>query len=97
VKKCRAALSPKGTGGDLGAVPSTSTCVLFTTLQGQELELCQGGYERLGFPTFPLAVVWRRYRDGTESREVLPAWLAEWTVYAIPMNEPDVARARLER
>jgi len=69
----------------------------FTTLRGQELELCKGGYEALGFPAYPLAVVWRKYRDGTETRELMPAWLAEWTVYAILMNEPEVARAKVER
>lgn len=45
----------------------------------------------------PPVVLWRRFRDSTETREVLPLWLAELTLAAIPHNEPAVERARLER
>ena len=41
------------------------------------------------------AVEVRVFRDGTVTREALPLWLAEWTILAIPENEPRVARARL--
>lgn len=45
----------------------------------------------------PQATLWRRYRDGTETREVLPEMFAEWTLASIPECEPDVERARIER
>lgn len=45
----------------------------------------------------PQVTLWRRFRDGTETREVLPEMFAEWTLAAIPECEPDVARARIER
>ena len=41
------------------------------------------------------AILVRTFRDGTVTREVLPLWLARWTLLAIPENEPQVARARL--
>jgi hypothetical protein len=45
----------------------------------------------------PSCVIWRLYRDGRESFEQLPLWLAELTLAAIPECEPEVARARLLR
>jgi len=44
----------------------------------------------------PRVTLWRRFRDGTETREVLPQWLAELTLAAIPECEPGVERARVE-
>jgi len=43
----------------------------------------------------PPAIVWRKYRDGRESYEALPLWLAEQVMAAIPECEPGVERARL--
>jgi len=40
-------------------------------------------------------LIWRKFRDGRETYEALPEWLARATMEAIPMNEPNVARARL--
>jgi len=42
-------------------------------------------------------VLWRRFRDGKETREVLPAMIADWTLATIPEREPHVARARIYR
>lgn len=43
----------------------------------------------------PPAVIGRKYRDGRESYESLPLWLAKQVVAAIPECEPRVERARL--
>ena len=43
----------------------------------------------------PHVILWRRFRDGRETHEALPGWLAEWTLAAIPECEPDVERARI--
>lgn len=40
-------------------------------------------------------VLWRRFRNGTETREVLPAMIADWTLATIPSQEPSVERARI--
>ena len=45
----------------------------------------------------PTVILWRRFRDGTETREALPQWLAECTLATIPEREPNVERARLEQ
>ena len=45
----------------------------------------------------PTVVLWRRFRDGTETREVLPQWLAECTLATIPEREPNVERAKLKQ
>ena len=36
------------------------------------------------------------YRDGRENRERMPRWLAELFIECISLEEPDVARARIE-
>jgi len=45
----------------------------------------------------PLIFLWRRFRDGRETWEILPVMIAELTLEAIPKNEPNVERARLYR
>jgi len=45
----------------------------------------------------PDVTLWRRFRDGSETREVLPEFLAEVTLASIVEREPDVARAKIER
>jgi hypothetical protein len=45
----------------------------------------------------PPVVLWRRFRDGGETRERLPRWLAELALAAIPECEPQVERAKIER
>ena len=75
----------------------------FTTLAGDELALCEKSDPRMGTEWLanmmwgPQVVVWRKYRNGRETREALPEYLAESVVAAIPECEPDVARARIER
>jgi len=43
----------------------------------------------------PLVSLWRKFRDGRETMEFLPLWLARLTLEAIPQNEPQVERAKL--
>ena len=43
----------------------------------------------------PTVVLWRRFRDGTETSEALPLWLASATVATIPEREPNVERAKI--
>ena len=43
----------------------------------------------------PPVVLWRKFRDGEETREELPQFLAEATLEAIPECEPLVARAKI--
>lgn len=46
----------------------------------------------------PPVVLWRQFRDGTETEECLPEMLAEWTLIGLAVgNEPDVARAKIIR
>ena len=45
----------------------------------------------------PVVTLWRCFRDGSETREVLPEFLAEMTLAAISEQEPSVARAKIER
>jgi len=45
----------------------------------------------------PDVTLWRRFRDGTETRETLPEFIAEVTLAAIPEREPNVERAKIER
>ena len=45
----------------------------------------------------PTVVLWRRFRDGTETSEALPQWLAECTLVTIPEREPNVERAKLKQ
>ena len=42
-------------------------------------------------------VLWRKFRNGDETEEVLREVLAELTLYAIPFNEPEVERAKIRR
>ena len=42
-------------------------------------------------------ILWRKFRDGSETTEVLREWFAELTLMAIPFNEPNVARAKIRR
>jgi hypothetical protein len=75
----------------------------YTTLNGEELALCERSKPNTGTEWLarmmwgPKATVWRKYRDGHETRETMPEFLAECVVATIPENEPDVARARIER
>ena len=75
----------------------------YTTLAGDELELCKDSPPSMGAEFLarqmwgPQVTVWRKYRNGRETREMLPEYLAECVVAAIPECEPDVARARIER
>lgn len=68
-----------------------------TIIDGQEVELCVDSPEGMTFPEWPMACLWRKYRDGRITSEVLPLWLAEWELSVIPQREPDVERARLVR
>jgi len=43
----------------------------------------------------PPIVLWRKFRDGEETEEVLPEQLALWTLAAIPECEPMVERAKV--
>jgi hypothetical protein len=46
----------------------------------------------------PPVVLWRKFRgDGRETTEVLPEWVAEWTLSVIPEREPNVERAKIIR
>jgi len=45
----------------------------------------------------PMVTVWRRLRDGTETKEEMPLYWAEMTVSAIPECEPLVERAKIVR
>ena len=45
----------------------------------------------------PDVKLWRRFRNGDETRETLPEFIAEVTLAAIPEREPDVERAKIER
>lgn len=42
-------------------------------------------------------VLWRKFRDGTETTEVLREELANLTLRSIPFNEPNVARVKIRR
>ena len=42
------------------------------------------------------ATLWRRYRDGRETVEILPHWIAQLRLAGIPENEPEVERANLK-
>lgn len=44
----------------------------------------------------PLVTLWRRFRDGHDI-EILPRWIAQLTLAAIPQNEPEVERASLKK
>lgn len=44
----------------------------------------------------PPVTLWRRFRDGHETTEILPRWIARLTLRAIPYNEPEVERASLK-
>ena len=44
----------------------------------------------------PTVVLWRRFRDGTETEERLPRWLAECTLATISEREPQVERAKVK-
>lgn len=61
------------------------------------LRMAAAGADDTDVDLGPVVTLWRRFRDGTETREALPLWLAELTLAGIPHNEPGVARARLER
>lgn len=41
--------------------------------------------------------LYRRYRDGHETVEELPCWIAQLTLAAIPYNEPEVERASFKQ
>jgi len=43
----------------------------------------------------PTAIIWRKFRDGLETEERLPVFLAECVLASIPDNEPNVARAKI--
>lgn len=42
-----------------------------------------------------VSLIVRKLRSGDVTYELLPTWLANWVVAAIPQNEPDVASAWL--
>ena len=44
----------------------------------------------------PVVTLWRRFRDGCETREMDHEFFAKVTLAAIPEREPDVARAKIE-
>ena len=44
-----------------------------------------------------LVVLRRTHRDGDVTRELLTQRMARMVQYAIPYNEPDVARSKVER
>jgi len=75
----------------------------YTTLRGEELPLCEESDPNMGAEFLARQMhgrqvtVWRKYRNGRETRETLPEFLAECVVAAIPECEPDVARAKLIR
>lgn len=45
----------------------------------------------------PVVTLWRRLRNGCETREIDHEFLAEITLAAIPEREPNVARAKIKR
>lgn len=45
----------------------------------------------------PPVTLWRRFRNGNETRETLPEFIAKITLAAIVEREPEVARAKIER
>lgn len=45
----------------------------------------------------PMVILWRKLRDGTETREEMPAYWAEMTINSIPECEPLVERAKIIR
>jgi len=45
----------------------------------------------------PSVQIWRQHRDGSESYETLPEYLAELIVSEIRFNEPNTARAKIIR
>ena len=45
----------------------------------------------------PPAFLWRRFRTGKETWEILPHLIAKWTLTTIPEREPGVECARLCR
>ena len=45
----------------------------------------------------PPVMLRRIFRHGGVTWEILPKFIAEWTLHAISENEPEVARARLFR
>lgn len=55
-----------------------------------------GGWEAV-FTAGPQVILWRRFRDGTETEERLPLFLAEITLASIPEDELGVARAKIVR
>jgi|AACY02.16.fsa_nt_gi hypothetical protein len=70
----------------------------YFTMNGARLPLLSESPPELGVDCGwmgPLVVLWRHYRDGAESEVVLPRWIAECTLAAIPECEPDVARAKV--
>ena len=54
------------------------------------------GIEKEVFDLGPLVSLWRRFRNGKETTEILPRMLAEWTLSSIPEREPNVERASLK-
>jgi hypothetical protein len=57
--------------------------------------LGMAGVSRPDLELGPELLLWRKFRDGEETWEVLPKMIAEWTLSAIPAQEPNVARACL--
>jgi hypothetical protein len=45
----------------------------------------------------PMVILWRKLRDGTETREEMPLYWAEMTIASIPECEPLVERAKIVR
>ena len=45
----------------------------------------------------PPVQIWRQHRDGSESYETLPEFLAKFELAGIPQNEPNTARAKIIR
>jgi len=41
-------------------------------------------------------ILYRKFRDGTETKEIMRRELAELILYAIPFNEPNVERAKIK-
>ena len=55
----------------------------------------QVGIGESAFDLSPPAFLYRRFRSGNETWEILPRLIAEWTIATISEREPNVACARL--
>jgi len=65
----------------------------------QAVRIAAAGADQVpdGLSFGPPVQIWRAHRDGSESYETLPEWLAILTLCDIVNSEPNTARAKIVR